>query len=113
LYDTRNKSAHWIFEHLTFESVADTSEVRRSKSNYYEDEKVHPFFSASISDYKGSGFDKGHLAAARNHKKCQQDMNETFVLSNIAPQVGKGFNQNKWNDLENYIANQTKKYKNI
>lgn len=40
-------------------------------------------------------------------------MKETFVLSNIAPQVGKGFNQNKWNDLENYIANQTKKYKNI
>lgn len=24
-YDTRNKSAHWIFEHLTFESVADTA----------------------------------------------------------------------------------------
>ena len=112
-YDNRNKSAHWVFEHLTIESVADTAEVRRSKSDYYEDEKVHPFFRASISDYKGSGFDKGHLAAARNHKKCQQDMNETFVLSNIAPQVGKGFNQNKWNDLENYIANQTKKYKNI
>ncbi|KAK2703435.1 endonuclease G, mitochondrial-like [Artemia franciscana] len=112
-YDTRNRSAHWVFEHLTFESVAYTAEVDRSKSDFYDDQTVHPFFRALNSDYKGSGFDRGHLAAAGNHKKCQQDMNETFVLSNIAPQVGKGFNRDKWNDLERYIRNQIKNYKNI
>ena len=74
---------------------------------------MHPFFRALNTDYKGSGFDQGHLAAAGNHKKCQQDMNETFVLSNIAPQVGEGFNRDKWNDLERYIRKQTKNYKNI
>ena len=26
-YDTRNRSAHWVFEHLTFESVAYTAKV--------------------------------------------------------------------------------------
>ena len=40
---------------------------------------MHPFFRALNTDYKGSGFDQGHLASAGNHKKCQQDMNETFV----------------------------------
>ncbi|KAK2710097.1 hypothetical protein QYM36_013690 [Artemia franciscana] len=110
---TRNRSAHWVFEHLTFESVVYTAKVDRSKSDFYDDQTVHPFFRALNSDYKGSVFDQGHLAAAGNHKKRQHDMNETFVLSNIAPQVGDGFNRDKWNDHERYIRNQTKNYKNI
>ena len=28
--------------------------------------------------------------------------NETFFLSNMAPQVGKGFNRDKWEHLESW-----------
>lgn len=38
-------------------------------------------------DYKGSGFDRGHMAAAGNHRLSQKDCHETFLLSNMAPQV--------------------------
>ena len=39
------------------------------------------------ADFKYSGFDRGHLAAAGNHRKCQEHCDETFLLSNMAPQV--------------------------
>lgn len=39
------------------------------------------------NDYKGSGYDRGHLAAAGNHMWSQKAMDQTFVLSNICPQV--------------------------
>ena len=34
-----------------------------------------------------SGFDRGHLAAAANHRMNQNLCDETFLLSNMAPQV--------------------------
>ena len=36
-----------------------------------------------------SGFDRGHLAAAANHRMNQDLCDETFLLSNMAPQVRK------------------------
>lgn len=48
---------------------------------------MHVFHRATNADYKGSGFDRGHLAAAGNHKWSQKAMEDTFYLSNVAPQV--------------------------
>lgn len=64
-------------------------------------------------DYKGSGYDRGHLAAAGNHKADQKHMEETFFLSNMAPQVGVGFNRDSWNKLEKYIRKLTNVYKDV
>jgi len=62
---------------------------------------------------QGSGFDRGHLAPAGNHKKSQELCDETFYLSNISPQVGAGFNRDKWEHLESYVRKLTKRYKNV
>lgn len=70
-------------------------------------------FRATNKDYKNSGFDRGHLAAAGNHKASQELIKQTFVLSNIAPQVGKGFNRNAWNNLEKYVRKKAKHNKNV
>jgi endonuclease G len=37
--------------------------------------------------FQGSGFDRGHLIPSANHRHSQESMNNTFFLSNIAPQV--------------------------
>ena len=34
-----------------------------------------------------SGFDRGHMAPAGNHRSSQQAMDDTFFLSNMSPQV--------------------------
>ena len=38
-------------------------------------------------------YDRGHLAPAADHKGSQRAMEDTFTLSNVSPQVGKGFNR--------------------
>lgn len=51
------------------------------------DKSIHPFYRSTKDDYMRSGFDKGHLAKAGNYKSCQKAMDETFLMSNMAPQV--------------------------
>lgn len=48
---------------------------------------IHAYFRSTNVDYRGSGFDRGHLAAAGNHWINQESLDETFLLSNISPQV--------------------------
>ena len=51
-----------------------------------------------------SGFDRGHLAAAGNHRASLEDCQETFYYSDMAPQVGEGFNRGAWNQLEKLVT---------
>lgn len=112
-YDRRNRIAHWVFEHLTKENVRNGEGVDRQTCKFKPDESIHPYFRSQNTDYKGSGYDRGHLAAAGNHKHNQKHIEETFYLSNMAPQVGEGFNRDSWNRLERYVRKLTKTYKNV
>lgn len=84
-YDPRSRSALWVIEQLNRETLSGTSE--RSACDFQEDDSVHEYHRATNADYRGSGFDRGHLAAAANHKWSQKAMRDTFYLSNVAPQV--------------------------
>lgn len=112
-YDRRNRVAHWVFEHLTAASIKSNDNVDRSKCDFRTDDSIHPFFRSENTDYKRSGYDRGHMAAAGNHRLHQSHCDETFFLSNMAPQVGKGFNRDSWNRLESYVRKLTKTYPNV
>lgn len=71
------------------------------------------YFRGRLTDYKYSGYDRGHLAAAGNHKANQKHLDQTFVLSNISPQVGVGFNRDKWAELEKHARKLIKQYPNV
>ena len=60
----------------------------------------HPDFRASLRDYSNSGYDRGHLSPAANHKGSQAAMDATFNLWNVTPQVGEGNNRHYWARLE-------------
>lgn len=55
---------------------------------------------AELADYKRSGFDRGHMAPSADQTVDARRQAETFFLSNMAPQVGSGFNQHVWKQLE-------------
>lgn len=112
-YDRRNRVPHWVFEHLTKEHVKSNDAVDRSKCQFTPDDSIHPFFRSQNSDYKGSGFDRGHMAAAGNHRIAQKHVDQTFFLTNIAPQVGDGFNRHAWNRLEKHVRKLTGVYENV
>lgn len=112
-YDRKTRTANWVFEHLTPDHVKHNADVDRAKSDFKADESIHPFFRAENTDYRKSGYDRGHLAAAGNHKKHQKHLDQTFYLSNISPQVGSGFNRDSWNRLERHVRKLTKVYPNV
>lgn len=70
-------------------------------------------FRAKLSDYRGTGYDRGHMAPASNHKESQGSMDETFSLSNIAPQVGGGFNRDYWARFERFVQDTTKSFDDV
>ncbi|MEQ2169919.1 hypothetical protein GOODEAATRI_029958, partial [Goodea atripinnis] len=84
-YDPRTRTASWVIERLNPTSLTGASDRRLCE--FKEDDSVHVFHRATNADYRGSGFDRGHLAAAANHKWSQKAMEDTFYLSNVAPQV--------------------------
>lgn len=84
-------------EHLTVDSLKPSEGVGRGNSTFKEDSTVPDLYKAKLSDYLRSGYDRGHMAPAADCKHSQNAMDETFYLSNIAPQVGDGFNRDcKW-----------------
>ncbi len=66
--------------------------------DFREDKSVRTG-SATLSDYKGSGYDRGHMAPAADFKWSAEAMSDTFYLSNMSPQV-PAFNRGIWGDLE-------------
>ena len=58
--------------------------------------------SASLADYSGSGYDRGHLCPAADMKLNKTSMSETFYLSNMSPQVA-GFNRGIWSMVEDQV----------
>ncbi|XP_030214961.1 endonuclease G, mitochondrial isoform X3 [Gadus morhua] len=87
-YDPRTRTASWVIEQLTPGSLTGSSD--RKYSDFKEDDSVHVYHRSTNQDYKGSGFDRGHLAAAANHKWSQKAMDDTFILSNVSPQRSFG-----------------------
>lgn len=109
-YDPRSRTAAWVIEQLSPERLSGPAD--RKRCDFREDETVHPYHRATNPDYRGSGFDRGHLAAAANHKHSQRAMEDTFYLSNVAPQ-NPHLNQNAWNNLEQYCRSLTKQFHNV
>ncbi|CAN9512829.1 unnamed protein product [Ophioblennius macclurei] len=109
-YDPRTRTASWVIERLSPASLIGPSD--RKNCDFKEDESVHVFHRSTNADYRGSGFDRGHLAAAANHKWSQKAMEDTFYLSNVAPQ-NPHLNQKTWNNLEKLCRSLTKRYLNV
>ncbi|KAF9934859.1 nuclease [Mortierella antarctica] len=80
---------------------------------FKEDESVPELYKAKLTDYVRSGYDRGHMAPAADCKSTQNAMDETFYLSNIAPQVGEGFNRDYWAHFENFCRVLTKRYQDV
>ncbi|MEE8388100.1 MAG: DNA/RNA non-specific endonuclease [Acidiferrobacterales bacterium] len=100
-YNSRRKVADWVAYHISRQKLS-ASKVRRS-NDFRADADLPRDKRAQLSDYRGSGYDRGHMAPAAVMKWSHQAMSESFLLSNIAPQVGPGFNRGIWRVLEQRV----------
>jgi endonuclease G len=53
------------------------------------------------------------MVPAADAKSSQEAMNETFTLSNIAPQVGEGFNRDYWAHTEDFVRRLVGKFADV
>ena len=87
-YDRAKRNPYWVIEHLTKQSLTRNSDSGdRKKSIFKEDESIPIKFRNKLRDYFRSGYDRGHQAPAADAKYNQLAMDETFLLTNISPQV--------------------------
>jgi len=120
-YDRRLRHPAWTAEHLTLtslgrsvlESPTPNDSGDRSRSVFTEDESLPPTFRSRLQDYFRSGYDRGHMVPAADAKSSQEGMDETFLLSNIAPQVGAGFNRHYWAYLEDWCRRLTSTFSDV
>ncbi|KAG1655285.1 hypothetical protein FOA52_007981 [Chlamydomonas sp. UWO 241] len=110
-YDFRTRNPKWVLEHITAESLA--GDATRNKSEFFEDPGVDARFRAKLSDFKESGYDRGHMAPAADLKATQKSMDESFNLVNISPQVGAGFNRDYWARFERYLRSVSHKVDDV
>lgn len=102
-YDFRTRNPAWVVERLTNASVR-LDEAKREREKFREAPPVIPErLRSKLVDFAGSGYDRGHLAPAANHKQSQRAMHDTFSLVNISPQVGEGFNRDFWARIEKFV----------
>lgn len=106
MYNREKRNALWAAEVIL---PPDGSKVDRSKSHFKEDAAINEKWRSKLQDYRGSGFDRGHLVPAADVHASQKHMNDTFYLTNISPQVAVGFNRGYWAALEKMLRNTTVK----
>lgn len=97
-YNEGCEQANWV-KYLILKEDLDSTFAKR-KNNFKSDTMVITG-SAHKNDYKGSGYDRGHLAPAAIFKESQVEMDESFYMSNISPQK-PGMNRGVWKRIENY-----------
>ncbi|KAG8767966.1 nuclease [Serendipita sp. 397] len=116
-YDRRLRHPAWTAEHLTLASVSpppdDPNGPDRHKSVFKEDESIPFAFRSLLKDYFRSGYDRGHMVPAADAKSSQEAMDETFFLTNIAPQVGDGFNRHYWAYVESWCRKLTTSFSDV
>ena len=100
------RQAKWALE------IVDGNDVGLERSdNFRSDYRIPPSFRADLIDYKGSGYDRGHLVSSANQRELEIQNSETFLLSNMCPQKPE-FNRRLWKELEGKVRDLNNK-KNV
>lgn len=107
-YDESCEQAEWV----AYELTKAQANGRHSRSNNFRVDDFIFTGSAEVEDYKGSGYDRGHLVPAGDMKFDRIAMDETFYMSNISPQQ-RAFNSGIWNQLEIQVREWVTKFEHL
>lgn len=98
-YVEEHELAAWVAYELTEDKLRVPNVDR---TDYFEEDDAVYTRSARHSDYTRSGYSRGHLAPAGDMAHDIVAMEESFYMSNIAPQL-RAFNGGVWKELEEQV----------
>ena len=102
-YSEEHEQANWVAYQIYADSLK--LEKFKRKDNFRTDPRVKTG-SATLADYKGSGFDRGHLAPAADFSYSEFALSQSFFMSNMSPQ-NPSFNRGIWKKLEDKVRGWT------
>lgn len=95
-YNKTHNTPNWSAWCLT--AAHTDGPVERSRK-FWADPSLPKTYRVDYYDYKGSGYDRGHMCPAGDMKWSEEAMHDCFYMSNMCPQTGS-LNSGAWNKLE-------------
>ncbi len=98
-WDGTLKANRWTCYELYAENMK--RNVGRS-NDFKEDTAIPAAYRSTLSDYRGSGYSRGHLCPSSDRLCSREQNSQTFFLSNMQPQI-QDHNGGVWAGLENKV----------
>lgn len=98
-YSEYHEQATWVAYKMTASEAASKAAKR---SNDFREDLAIPTGSATLADYRHSGYDRGHIAPAGDMSFSVKAMSDSFYMSNMSPQKPT-FNRGVWKRLESLV----------
>jgi DNA/RNA endonuclease G (NUC1) len=98
-FDTRTRTPIYVMERLKGLSGNDPPTKRRAR--FHEEPSLPEEFRSRNGQYRGSGFDRGHMAPAADFRHYPSFIKDTYTLCNAVPQV-PSMNRS-WARLEAFV----------
>lgn len=102
-YNQQNGGPNWVAWHT---DASDLGDVERG-DNFAPDPDLPPDSQIRPTDYRASGYDRGHVCPSGDRTSNRDANSATFYMSNMLPQSA-ALNRHVWADLENYVRGQVR-----
>lgn len=100
LVSEATKGPLWSAEDLTEENLEIADDTNR-QGKFFPDMRLPASMRASLTDYRASGYDRGHMTPSGNEPGLASQQ-QSFLLSNIVPQTGE-LNRGPWEGVESAV----------
>jgi endonuclease G len=100
-YDYKHKIPSYV-KYILTPNMAKDLETDVKRSNYFRKDKLFPHTQGTATDYRKTGYDRGHLCPSEDMDFSKVAMDESMVYTNIAPQ-NPNLNRGFWRRLENQV----------
>lgn len=94
-FNRHNRTPNWVAWELL---GSETEGATKRHNKFWQDSGVEGC--PTTTDYRNSGYDRGHMCPAADQKWSAKAMDDCFVMTNICPQ-DHSLNSGAWNTLEN------------
>lgn len=97
-YNHSGGGPNWVAWHT---DAQDLGKIERG-DNFSPDPDLPAAWRITPNDYRGSGYDRGHVCPSGDRTSSRADNDATFYMSNMLPQTG-ALNRHVWADGENAV----------